>query len=167
MNQTLSHLKGVRDFCKELKLPMMISLVDSTPFFFQIPENQRKAQSSTWVAYDNPKLGQVQETLVAMKGENHFSLVNTYSDINYMASYFKNPLQAQMPCTVSQLRIMINGHGEVYGGCWSMGSWGCLRKQSLREILSSEKYRQAHQAMFLSFAPVPLPHSSNSSDWRC
>jgi MoaA/NifB/PqqE/SkfB family radical SAM enzyme len=154
MNETLSHLPKIRAFCKELGLPLMFSLVDSTPFFFKIPENKRTAQDTNWVPKErHPQLGMLQRELVEMKRENHYSTVNTYSDINYMTSYFQDPLQAKIPCTVSQLRIMINGMGEVYGGCWSMGTYGNIREKPLRDILSSDKYLRAHEAMFHKKCP--------------
>ena len=154
MHATLGHLPGVRRFAGELGLPLMLSLVDSTPFFFQIPENEHAAKDTNWVAPpDRPRLKDLQRELVEMKSGSRASMVNTYADLDYMSSYFSDPLQADVPCTVSQLRIMINSHGEVYGGCWSMGSYGCLRKQSLREILSSDAYRRAHRAMFYKECP--------------
>lgn len=154
MKQTLGHLERVRAFTKELGLPLMISLVDSTPFFFKIPENQRGEQSGTWVDPESyPAMRAVQKALVDIKRESHHGVINTYADIAYMASYFADPLQKDIPCTVSALRVMINSHGEVYGGCWSMGSWGCVRKQPLREILASERYLRAHKAMFYKKCP--------------
>jgi MoaA/NifB/PqqE/SkfB family radical SAM enzyme len=152
MKETLDHVASVRDFCRDLELPMVASLVDGTPFFMEIPENAREA--ANWVGEaQRPKLRRVQETLVEMKRDSRDSLVNTYVDIDYMSAYFRDPLQQHIPCTVSQLRIMINSHGEVYGGCWSMGSYGCLRQQSLREIINSPRYRQAHRDMFYKACP--------------
>lgn len=154
MKDTLTHLDGVRALCKRVGLPLTFSLVDSTPFFFQIPENDMAAKNTNWVGpEDLPKLRQIQKTLVEMKTERRSDLIGTYANIDYIGKYFKDPLQPDIPCTVSQVRIMINSHGEVYGGCWSMGSWGCLRKQKLREILSSEKYKSAHKAMFYKECP--------------
>ncbi len=154
MHETLGHLEGIRKFCGELGLPLMFSLVDSTPFFFKIEENRRKSKDTNWItAEDFPRMRALQEKLVDMKREDHYSTVNTYADIDYMASYFKDPLQSKIPCTVSQLRLMINGTGDVYGGCWSMGTYGNIRKTPLKDILASNKYRKAHHAMFYKLCP--------------
>jgi len=154
MRQTLAHLDGVRALCQEVGLPLMFSLVDCTPFFFKLPENHRRVDDTNWVtAADRPLLRSLQRRLVEMKGQDHYSMVNTYGDIDYMSSYFDDPLQRKIPCTVSQLRIMINGRGEVYGGCWSMGSYGNVRQTPLPEILESKKFRKAHHAMFYKLCP--------------
>lgn len=154
MKDTLSHFQGIRDFCRELGLPLMLSLVDSTPFFFKIPKNQRGADKTNWVSReDEPALRALQENLVKMKTANHYSTVNTYADIDYMSSYFRAPLQRKTPCTVSELRLMINSRGEVYGGCWSMGSYGSIREKPLKKIINSKKYRLSHKAMFYKLCP--------------
>lgn len=154
MKKTLGHLPAIRAFCRELGLPLMFSLVDCTPFFFKIDENQRRDEDSNWITEEaRPQLRELQRQLVDMKRENHYSTINTYADIDYMTSYFDNPLQREIPCTVSQLRIMVNGRGEVYGGCWSMGTYGNVRQTPLREILESKKFRKAHHAMFYKLCP--------------
>jgi MoaA/NifB/PqqE/SkfB family radical SAM enzyme len=154
MKNTLGHLPRIKEFCKELGLPLMFSLVDSTPFFFKIDENQRQATDTNWITQEErPRLTALQKLLVNMKEEDHYSTVNTYADIDYMSSYFSDPLQRKIPCTVSQLRLMINGTGEVYGGCWSMGTYGNIRDTPLKEIIASRKYQRAHKAMFYKLCP--------------
>jgi len=154
MKQTLGHLEGVRNFCKELGLPILNGLIDSTPYLFKTPENQRKGMNSNWISEeDEPAMRNLQKIFVDMKSRNRRSTFDSYADFNYISSYFSDPLQPAVPCTVSQIRIMINGQGEVYGGCWSMGSFGSIRLQSLRDILTSEKYKSAHQAMFFKRCP--------------
>ncbi len=154
MHQTLGHLPDLRAFCRRVGVPLTFSLVDSTPFFFQIPENDMTAHNSNWVGpEDKPKLEQIQRELLEMKGQDYHSVVGTYANIDYITDYFKDPLQAKIPCTVSQVRVMINSRGEVYGGCWSMGGWGSLREKSLRAILDSPAYREAHRAMFRKECP--------------
>jgi MoaA/NifB/PqqE/SkfB family radical SAM enzyme len=154
MRQTLGHLPDLRAFCQRVGLPLNFSLVDSTPFFFQIPENDMAAQNSNWVGpKDKPKLQHIQRQLLEMKGQDYRSVTGRYANIDYITHYFKDPLQAKIPCTVSQVRVLINSRGEVYGGCWSMGGWGSLRDKSLREILDSRAYREAHKAMFRKQCP--------------
>lgn len=154
MKQTLTHLPGVRALCKRVGLPLTFSLVDSTPFFFQIPANQMEAKDTNWIGPEGEEaLKDIQRQLVEMKAEDPASMIGTYANIDYIRDYFKDPLQAKTPCTVSQVRIMINSRGEVYGGCWSMGAWGSLRKQTLREVLTSKQYIDAHKAMFKKECP--------------
>jgi MoaA/NifB/PqqE/SkfB family radical SAM enzyme len=154
MKQTLEHLPRVKTLCAEVGLPLAISLVDSTPFFFQLPENQMSAANSNWIGpEDRDKIRTIQKALVEMKASGTHSVVNSWSSLDYIDSYFKDPLQAAIPCSVAQLRVMINSRGEVYGGCWSMGAYGSLRERTLKDILSSPEYRAAHRAMFYKDCP--------------
>jgi MoaA/NifB/PqqE/SkfB family radical SAM enzyme len=154
MKQTLDHLPGVRAVCERVGLPLTFSLVDSTPFFFKLPQNDRSAADTNWVGpEDRPKLRALQQILLDMKARAQGAVIGTYANIAYIADYFRDPLQASTPCTVSQVRVMINSRGEVYGGCWSMGARGSLREKSLREVLDSPEYVKAHREMFYKDCP--------------
>jgi MoaA/NifB/PqqE/SkfB family radical SAM enzyme len=150
MRETLGNLEAFRPFRRELGLPMIVNLMDRTPFFFDIPENR----SAHWMTQDDlPALRAFLKTLLEIKNQEPGSVLNTLSDIEYMASYFSDPRQARVPCAVSQLRILIDSRGGVFGGCWSMGSFGSLRENRLREILASPRHLKARRAMFFKQCP--------------
>lgn len=150
MKPTLDNYADVQALAKRLDLPMVVSLVDTTPFLFQLPENSNE----NWIGPSSvPRLNAVQRQMMDYKEEDTTHSYNSFADIDFFESYFKDPLQKDIPCTVSQVRIMINGMGEVYGGCWSMGAFGSVRDQKLKEIVESKKYVTAHRNMFYKRCP--------------
>lgn len=150
MKSTLKHLKSVVDFCRYLSIPIVICLLDKTPYIFDLGTNQDKL----WIKdEDMPELKNAQELLVKNKMDNGKLIYNSFSDIRFFDNYFKDPVQKQIPCVVSQTRIFIDSQGDVYGGCWSMGSFGNLREMTLREITDSEKFRSVHKNMFFKKCP--------------
>ncbi len=150
MKPTLDNYPGVQALAKEMGLPLVTSLVDTTPFLFQLPENTNEH----WIGPSTqPELANVQAAMGQFKAESSSNIYNSYNDIDFFESYFKDPLQKKVPCTVSQTRIMINGMGEVYGGCWSMGHFGTVRDKSLKEIVNSSKYKTTHKEMFYKNCP--------------
>jgi MoaA/NifB/PqqE/SkfB family radical SAM enzyme len=161
MDKTLDNYKDVQELAQQLELPLFISLVDSTPFFFQLDENANE----NWIESSSfEQLKAVQKQMVSVKDANPNSLEIKYSDIDFIDSYFKDPVQSKVACTSSQTRVMINGSGDVYGGCWSMGNFGNLREQSLKSILQSQKYLSAHKDMFYKNCPgCSCGYSENNS----
>ncbi|MFA6091809.1 MAG: radical SAM protein [Elusimicrobiota bacterium] len=154
MRQTLANFDKLQAFAAELDLPVMVSLVDSTPFFFRLPDNLRGQQQGTWVGPEqNAQLRAFQQKLVQMKSRSPRSLANAYTDIEYMGRYFSAPLQAEIPCSVAQLRILVDSQGHVHGGCWSLGAYGSMLESSISEILASPKALNAHRAMFYKRCP--------------
>lgn len=154
MKQTLEHLPGVQSLCERVGLPLTFSLVDSTPFFFKIDVNKRTAENTNWCGpEDRPRLRKIQKALTEMKAKDPASVIGTWANIAYIADYFADPLHADIPCTVSQVRVMINSRGELYGGCWSMGGFGSLREKPLKELMASRKFLDAHKAMFRKKCP--------------
>ncbi len=150
MKPTLENYAAVQALAKELDLPLVTSLVDTTPFLFKLSENKNE----NWVGPSSmAQLNDVQQVMRNYKADKPAAIYNSFADIDFFESYFKEPLQAGVPCTVSQVRIMINGMGEVYGGCWSMGHFGSVRQKPLAEIIASDRYVKAHKAMFYKKCP--------------
>jgi len=153
MKPTLDHVADILNFGAELGLPVVFSLVDSTPFFFRLESNDRAAHEHWIGPQEMPRLHAALRRIVAASTARPGSVANTFGALDYATDYFEDPLQKSTPCTVSQLRLLIDGHGEVFGGCWSMQTYGCLRRQSLREIIDSKEFRAAHRAMFFKDCP--------------
>jgi MoaA/NifB/PqqE/SkfB family radical SAM enzyme len=153
MKTTLDHVDEMLRFARELNLPIAISLVDSTPYFFRVPENERDANGHWIGPEDMPRLLAAVRKIVAASSAYPGTVATPFASLAYAPEYFQDPLQKSIPCTVSQTRLFIDGHGEVFGGCWSMQSWGCVRRQKLRDILASAAYRDAHRAMFYKDCP--------------
>ena len=150
MKPTLEHLEAVKGLSARLDLPLVISLLDASTYLFQLEENN----DGFWIRSDadKRKLAGVQR-LLAQDREAKGTVREDFSTIERFSKYFAEPRQPELPCAVSQTRILIDSHGMVFGGCWAMGSYGCLRQQPLREILRSAAYRAAHRKMFYKECP--------------
>jgi len=145
MKPTFDCIKDVVGFAKNHSLPLAINLLDYTPYFFRNRENKK----DFWPKEeDSNKLYHILLYLMQEKAHSHRSIMNDYASLNYAHDYFKEPVQAHIPCSISQFRILIAPRGEVYGGCWSSGSFGNLREDSLSSIIDSNKYKKAHKKMF-------------------
>ena len=150
MKPTLAHVEAVKALSSRLDLPLLISLLDASTYLFRLEENRKQF----WIREeaDREQLAQVQRSLVKAKTVDGL-IRDDFTSIERFSTYFENPRQPDLPCAVSQTRILIDSHGMVFGGCWAMGSYGCLRVQSLGEILRSPRYRQAQRRMFFKDCP--------------
>lgn len=154
MKNTLGSYEAVYNFSKSMGVPIVINLLDNTPYFFnhlkQVEDN-----NPFWIKgkEDLSKLKELQKFFVNRKSISPGSTYHLYSEIDYFRKYFNDPLQKRIPCVVSQQRIGIASNGDVYGGCWSMASYGNLREASLKSIIDSLEYKNAHKKMFLKMCP--------------
>ena len=154
MRDTINHLEHLYEFGRELGLPVKINFIDNTPYFFKVDENQRETQDTNWVGPSQRKaLLSLLEYAVKAKTKHPESVVSSFADLDYGADYFDEPLQKNLHCVASQLRIMLNSHGVVYGGCWSMQPFGNVLEKPLAEIIYSDDYVNAHRAMFYKDCP--------------
>ncbi len=150
MSLNLEHLPAVVEWTKSLNLPIVFNLIDYTPYFFQVKGNAQ----SLWLGEDDrPKLARLVRWLTEMKSKHDGLIGDSYVDLEYIEQYFQDPLQKDIPCAAALTRVFIDSHGQVFGGCWSMGHFGDLRQTSLQDILSSERYLAAHRKMFFKQCP--------------
>ena len=152
MKTTLDTYKDVFALAEEFDFSLAINLFDYTPYFFK---NLGKEKDAFWINNngDFHRLKGLQKYFVDKKRNNPNSIYHTYSEIQYFRNYFKDPLQRSIPCIVSQQRIGIDSQGNLYGGCWSMGSYGNLKKKTLKDIVDSSEYKKAHKNMFFKKCP--------------
>jgi len=149
MKPTLNYLKDVFFLIDKFNFPLVINLLDYTPYFFQI-ENKE----TLWINKEDKKeFLEVLKLLSQRIKNNRKSVYLNYVSLDYIRRYFSDPLQPHIPCFVSQQRICIDAKGNVFGGCWSMGSFGSLKNNTLQEIMRSEKYKMAHKRMFFKQCP--------------
>lgn len=147
MKNSLSDYRQALEISANLRLPLVVNLFDYTPYFFKSKEPERHL---FWIDNDEDAdlLKKLQKDFIDKKRNDPESIYHTYTEIEYFGRYFKDPLQKNIPCIVSQQRIGIDSGGNVYGGCWSMGSFGNLKENSLKNIIHSEKYQTLHKKMF-------------------
>lgn len=151
MKRTLDVYKDVFALAKKFNFPFAVNLIDDTPYFFV---GLRKKKDEFWINdEDMDALKNFQKFMIYQKKKDAFSVYHIYSEIDYFRNYFKDPLQKSMPCVISQKRLGIDSRGNVYGGCWSMGSFGNIKEASLEEIVRSESYKTVHEKMFFKQCP--------------
>jgi len=150
MKGTSEYLDKVLELRNKLNIPLRINLVDFTPYFFK--SDTPKKKFSFWINNEET-ISKVQKMLVEQKNKDKHSLLIPYSAIDFIKEYFKDPLQKDKLCVASKTRICVDSCGNIFGGCWSMESLGNIKKQSLKEILSSRKYIDAQKRMFFKNCP--------------
>ncbi|MBI5182949.1 MAG: radical SAM protein [Nitrospinae bacterium] len=149
MKPTLNHIIDVVRFAESLGFPVHLNLLDYTPYFFRREDNK-----DLWIEErDQERLNRLVDELLEIKKEKDWLIGENISALNYIKDYFRDPLQKQIPCISSLTRIFISSSGEILGGCWSMGSMGDIRKSSLKEVINSSRYIDAHKRMFLKECP--------------
>ncbi len=151
MKQTLDIYPQVFEHAQQFGFPFVVNLFDTTPYFFKDLESQK---DKFWIDGDDiAKLKRFQQFLLNNKKRDSHSVYHTFTEIDYFRKYFQDSLQKHIPCTVSQKRLGIDSCGNVYGGCWSMGSFGNLKNQTLEDIINAKKYKEMHKNMFQKKCP--------------
>ncbi|MFH1968586.1 MAG: radical SAM protein [bacterium] len=149
MKKTLKNLLEVISFCKKLDLPIVICLLDKSPYLFDL-----ESQKELWInKEDYDSLEKIQKLLHKEKRLNNTTIYNSFRDIDFFKDYFMDPIQKRIPCVVSQTRIFIDSTGDIFGGCWSMGKFGNINKNKLSEIITSSRYQDTHEKMFFKNCP--------------
>lgn len=151
MKKTLDWYKEVFSLVEELGFPFIVNLFDYTPYFFEGLGSQK---DTFWINKDDSSLlKQFQKFIMDKKRTDPMLVYHTYAEIKYFADYFRDSLHKNIPCVVSQQRIGIDSQGNVYGGCWSMGSFGNLKENLLKDIIASQAYKDKHKNMFFKKCP--------------
>lgn len=152
MSKTLDYYNDVLNAVQKFNFPIGVNLFDYTPYFFK---ELQKSKDLFWIKsdFDIKRLKKLQKDFVEKKQKDSKSVYHLYSEIEYFAKYFIDPLQKKIPCVVSQQRIGIDPQGNVYGGCWSLGHFGNLNVNPLKEIIASVRYKKMHKNMFFKHCP--------------
>lgn len=151
MKDNIKELKKVKKFADEVKLPLAICLLDRNSFLFDLEENRSKFWISKQEDFDD--LRGALNFLRQEKTKNPKSLIINFPAIDFIKDYFKNPRQEQIPCTISQDRIIIDARGNLLGGCMSMGSFANIKDKSFRETQREKSYKLAKKNMFYKRCP--------------
>ncbi|MDE2232136.1 MAG: radical SAM protein [Candidatus Omnitrophica bacterium] len=150
MKETLDAYQGVLEVGRKLDLPMVVNLFDVNPYFFKIDGLKEKYNIGD---QDKGRLKQFQRVMVENRSQHANATYHSFSEIKYFADYFQDPLQKNLPCSVSQIRVCVGAKGQIYGGCWAWRPLGDLRKATLKEILNSESFRRNTRKMFKKECP--------------
>jgi len=149
MKSTLASIREVVKFAEDLSLPVFLNLLDFTPYNFSGSgcEGERIGQA------DYARLDNLVDWLVSLKKRKPSLFKQGLSSLRYISSYFRDSIQRGIPCSKSQLRIMVGPEGLVYGGCWSMRPIGDLRYSQLKDIIDSSFFKKMQRRMFKKDCP--------------
>lgn len=150
MKETLDAYKDVLAVSERLEVPVVVNLFDVNPYFFKIDGLKEKYGIDESGA---ERLKGFQKVMVDSRSARPDATYHSFSEIKYFADYFRDPLQKNLPCYVSQIRVCVGAKGQVYGGCWAWRVLGDLRQTPLKEILNSENFRRNSQKMFKKDCP--------------
>jgi MoaA/NifB/PqqE/SkfB family radical SAM enzyme len=146
---------------ERLKVPVNIQLLDFSFFYFKGVEEKTKNQ--LWIK-DNyqQQLNILVDELIEVKKQKPWLIENSIPALQYIKKYFKNPKSRDTPCYIAfSGRIWISPEGKVFL-CQGLAFVGDLRKEPLKSIIFSQKWRQGVYNMFKKQCPgCSCMYSSN------
>ncbi|OQX52043.1 MAG: hypothetical protein B5M53_09555 [Candidatus Cloacimonas sp. 4484_209] len=150
MKPNLDDVLQVVEFAEKLSIPVSFNPLDYTQYFFKVEQNRK----FFWIGEeDQPRLNKLIDKLIMIKKEKPWLIRPGYIELNYFKKYFKDPLRKDIPCAAAVICTYIGSQGKVYGGCWSQGTIGDLRQQTLHQILHSKRYIEISQKRFKKDCP--------------
>lgn len=149
MKPTLNEITKVINIAKELNVTWGMNLMDTSLYFFKGVD----ASGLRMDDQDLNKLSELIDELHEIKIKNSGLIENSHAALEYAKRYFKDPERKDIPCYLGYLAFHIGSQGEVYSGCWALPPLGSLRENTLKEIVTSEKYKKRVGDMFLKKCP--------------
>lgn len=146
MKNTIEGFKEVKALMDKLGLPIAICLLDKNSSIFEVKENK----DVFWIKSQNDlrRLNTLLSFIKEEKIRKSRSLILNFPALDFIAAYFENPLQKEIPCISSQDKIFIDPYGDILGGCLSMGSFGNVNERPIEELLKEARYKKAKRNMF-------------------
>ena len=146
MNDTIAEFESVKALADEVDLPVAVCLLDKSSFIFNLEDNKKRF----WITEDSDfkRLEDLIDVLKKEKTKKPASLLLNFPMFDFIRRYFRDPRQKQIPCVVSQDRVIVDSSGKFFGGCMSMGSFGNIKETPFGELKKDKKYRIAKKNMF-------------------
>lgn len=171
MKPTIDAFIPLVGLAHRLGVDFSLQLIDDSLFCFRGID-----RASLWIE-EQSKLDRLINELHNLKKVNSALKSCSHTRLEYARRYFSDPKQTQISCYLGYLMIYIDAHGEVYPGCFPLGSVGSLREKRLKEIMESPEYKRRVQAMFRKECPgcacgyptnliYSLPALLNETLWR-
>jgi len=68
-------------------------------------------------------------------------------ELNYILKYFSRETLEEPPCVLGFIELFVVSNGDVLAGCYVLKPVGNVLREDLKELVHSERYRQACTAM--------------------
>lgn len=149
MKPTLNAITKEIDVAKKLSVSWGINLISNSLYFFEgvdISELLIRGK-------DLNKLENLIDELHETKIKNSGLIESSHSALEYAKEYFENPKRKDIPCYLGYQAFHIGPQGQLYSGCWTLPPLGNLRENTLKEIITSKKYKKRIRDMFLKKCP--------------
>ncbi len=140
MRDNVRDLVSVAKLAQREKVQLYLNLATDSTFLF------RHQQVSGETKVDNAELADALGELDALARQDR-SWLPRFSDLRYIPQHFDDLLQRDLPCSESQLKLMIHSRGEI-GGCWGHDPQMNVRQTSIRGVVDSPAYRAQHAKLF-------------------
>jgi MoaA/NifB/PqqE/SkfB family radical SAM enzyme len=137
-------------YMEEFGFPVYIQLLDFSPFYFKNNPNQ----DELWIPEgEQEEIEELVDELIKIKSRNPKLIINSIPALEYIRRYFRDPERADVPCYFVYLRgLWVDSQGKLYI-CQTLPPVGDLRKQRLKDIISSETYKERLQRAFMKECP--------------
>ena len=148
MRPTLDQTIPLADVVRHLRVRMLLNLVNATPYLFRVDMTDLRIE-------DQGELNHVVKELHRLKSSypDLFTVSHTHASFEYIRKYFQDPRRPDVACILGHIGIHIGAHGDVYSGCLALEPLGNVRERSLKEIVSSPRYRRRLRDMFYKNCP--------------
>jgi MoaA/NifB/PqqE/SkfB family radical SAM enzyme len=134
------------DLCNELNVSWNMNLLNSNMDLFRDIDVKKIRFSS------QEMMGSFFECLKE-KQQKYPSVVNFCSyELDYAKDFLRGK-QKDPPCLNGYQGVSIGAHGEVFSNCFALPPVGNLRKNSLSEIIASDRYRNRLTQMYRRHCP--------------
>lgn len=148
MEPNLDYIIDLVEMCKMMNIGFSMQLLDTSTYFFESGQNMDEL-----AVKDHDKLNRLIDSLHRFKKKCPGIIINTHSSLDYAKAYYKDPIQKHIPCFLGYINLYINPQGDIFPGCYVLGSTGNIRNGRLTDILNSQKYKIQRRRMFEKKCP--------------
>ena len=146
---TLNEIAKVINVAKELSVTWGMNLIDNSSYFFENIDTSGLLLHGQ----DLNELDKLIDELHKLKIKNSGLIGSSHAALEYAKKYFKDPKRKDIPCYLGYHAFHIDPRGELYSGCWVLPPLGSLRENTLKKIVTSERYKKRVVDMFLKKCP--------------
>lgn len=145
MDQTWDRLEATLQYCEERGLRLLPQLPDVTGQAFANTEVvERRVQ-------DAQKVDELADRLLRLIGDGR-AISLWRRNVAFVRRYLKGE-SIDAPCPLGYESVYVGATGDVFPGCWNLGSVGNVRNHSLMEIMASSAYRSKVRDVFRRKCP--------------
>ena len=148
MEPTLDQITGMVEICRQLKTRFSMALIDTSPYVFENAD-----EASSLAINDQKRLNELIDQLHRLKKESPGVIMTSHAALEFARRYFKDPKREDLACLLGYINLYIDSYGNVYSGCYTLGSLGNVRERKVKEIIRSNEFRHQLQQMALKKCP--------------